>query len=146
MRNRCTSLVRALVLFLRTDAAHGCSLCAARQVGDGPVFELTADSIDGAAARHDLLLLLLFSGEDKPTAGAQKALGVTAGRLEKALKDPYLDPELISPEARKFASMSNAVDGDRHSLMVAQVPAMYMHMHGSLKATATLAFALPYVS
>lgn len=103
----------------------GCELCAPSRVEDGPVFELSSESIDAAAERHDLLLLLLYDGRDegRPTKNSKAALGTTAGRLQKALEDEYLDPALISADARRAASLSTAVDAKHRSLMVAQLDA-----------------------
>ena len=40
-----------VTLALLAHTARACELCAAARVGDGPVFELTTDSIDLAADR-----------------------------------------------------------------------------------------------
>ena len=101
----------------------GCSLCTPTRAGDGPVFELTTDSLDAAAERHDLLLLLLYRGaSDEPQmANAKRAFGTTAGRLHSAFNDPYLDPSILDPELR--ASLASEVTDERHTVMLAQLDA-----------------------
>lgn len=105
-------------------SVRGCELCATYRAGDGPVFELTALSIAEAAHQHDLLLLMFYGkdpSECSQTRLALSSLASTAGRLEHALSDPYLDPALISVEKRRAATLATAVDHAHRSLMIGRI-------------------------
>lgn len=111
----------ALLLIISSKRADACSLCSPQRAGDGPIFELTTDSIDAAAERHDLLVLLLYHEGETSSSTVKGMFAKAAGRLKQALADPYLDPTLLDPSLR--VSMSTVVTDERHSLMLAQIDA-----------------------
>jgi hypothetical protein len=123
----CDRLIGTLLSAALTAVVRGCSLCTPQRSTDGPVFELTTDSLDAAAERHDLLVLLLYNGgslpskPDQQTVNAKSAYSRTAGRLLKAFNDPYLDPAILDPELR--ASLAVEVTDTRHTVMLAQLDA-----------------------
>ena len=99
--------------------AGGCSLCAPQRADDGPVFEVTTDSIEAAVERHDVLVLLLYNGADanQSTVNSKRAFARTAGKILTLMNDPYSEFALLPSRA----SIATEVSAERDSVMLAQL-------------------------